>query len=222
MMNAAKKMIDIMSTAGLVPLFSHDDPTMAQQIVEEAYAGGARIIEFTNRKPNALTVFTHLVKNRNKYPEMMLGIGTILDGNTTTKFIDAGADFIVSPILNTEMAEVCQKKNKPWIPGCATPTEIMSGRTLGAEVIKIFPGATLGPGFVSSILSVAPDLNLMVTGGVEPNAENLKKWFDAGTLCVGLGSHLIAADKLNAETVKDLSVKIEDALSLIQSLKKPR
>jgi 2-dehydro-3-deoxyphosphogluconate aldolase / (4S)-4-hydroxy-2-oxoglutarate aldolase len=209
-----------MRHTGLVPLFNHEDSSTAQQIVEAAYSGGARIIEFTNRKANALNIFSHLVKNRQSYPEMILGIGTVLDGDTTQRFIDAGADFIVSPILNAAMADVCKKNNIPWIPGCATPTEVMTGKMLGADVIKIFPGATLGPGFVSAMLSVAPDLRLMVTGGVEPTHESLQKWFGAGAMCVGLGSHLIATDNLNAESIKQLTSKIENTLRIIQSLSK--
>jgi 2-dehydro-3-deoxyphosphogluconate aldolase/(4S)-4-hydroxy-2-oxoglutarate aldolase len=219
MIKTKDQMINIMQSTGLVPLFSNDDAVLSQQIVEAAYRGGARVIEFTNRKVNALEVFAYLVKNRSKYPEMMLGIGTVMDTTTTQKFIDAGADFIISPILKPEMAKVCSDNGKPWIPGCATLTEIVNARDLGAPVIKVFPGSVLGPGFISSILPVVPDLKLMITGGVELSETNLQSWFTAGSLCVGLGSHLFTSEIIKNRAWDQLQSKVSQALSIIQKVK---
>jgi 2-dehydro-3-deoxyphosphogluconate aldolase / (4S)-4-hydroxy-2-oxoglutarate aldolase len=213
------QIIETMRKTGLVPLFSHDDAQTSQEIVEAAYRGGVRVIEFTNRKENAFEVFIHLVKNRTRYPEMIVGIGTVMDAGTTKKFIDAGADFIVSPILKPEMAPVCIEAKRPWIPGCATLTEIMNARDLGAQVIKVFPGSVVGPGFVSSILPVVPNLNLMITGGVEPNEANLQAWFKAGSLCVGLGSHLFTSEIIQNKRLDKLESKIAEVLSIIQKVK---
>jgi 2-dehydro-3-deoxyphosphogluconate aldolase/(4S)-4-hydroxy-2-oxoglutarate aldolase len=160
------------------------------------------------------------VKQRHHYPELMLGIGTIMDAATTKKFLDAGADFIISPILKPEMAVVCQEHNKHWIPGCATLTEIVTARDLGAEVIKVFPGSVLGPGFVSAITPVVPGLNLMITGGVEPTQENLSAWFKAGAMCVGLGSQLFTKEILEKKDWSALQARVSDALQVIQGLKK--
>jgi 2-dehydro-3-deoxyphosphogluconate aldolase / (4S)-4-hydroxy-2-oxoglutarate aldolase len=213
------EMIDIFQYTGLVPLFSHEDGAVAQQMVEACYRGGARVIEFTNRKPNALDVFSRLVKQRTNYPEMKLGIGTVMDADTTQKFIDAGADFIVAPILKPSMADVCRKNNIPWIPGCATLTEIVTARDLGASVIKVFPGSVLGPNFLSSILPVVPDLKLMVTGGVELNEPNLRGWFKAGALCVGLGSHLFKSESIEAKAWNKVEANVSEALSIIKKIK---
>lgn len=204
---------------GLVPLFSHEDAKIAQRMVEAVYHGGARVIEFTNRKSNALEVFTHLVRQRNNYPGMKLGIGTVMDDVTTRKFIDAGADFIISPILKPSMADVCRQNNTPWIPGCATLTEIVTARDFGAAVIKVFPGAVLGPNFISSIMPVVPDLKLMITGGVELNESNLRAWFKAGSLCVGLGSHLFKPEIIEAKAWDKLEAKVSEALSIIKKIK---
>lgn len=212
-------LIEILKRTGLVPLFSHDNSAVAQQMVEAAYRGGARVVEFTNRKSNALDVFSHLVKQRNNYPEMKLGIGTVMDSVTTQKFIDAGADFIISPILKPSMADVCHKNKIPWIPGCATLTEIVTARDLGATVVKVFPGSVLGPGFISSILPVIPDLRLMITGGVELNEPNLRAWFNAGSLCVGLGSHLFKSEIIEAKAWDKLEAKVSEALSIIKKIK---
>lgn len=218
-MSDKNRMIESMQSTGIIPLFSHDDPTVARQIVTAAYKGGVHIIEFTNRKQNALEVFTELVKNRSAYPEMQLGIGTVMDAATTKRFIDAGADFIISPILKPEMAEVCRQHNIPWIPGCATLTEIVNARDLGAEVIKVFPGSVLGPGFISSIMPVVPDLKLMITGGVEQSEENLTAWFRAGALCVGLGSNLFTKDIINDHAWDQLQLKISEAVSIVRRIK---
>jgi 2-dehydro-3-deoxyphosphogluconate aldolase / (4S)-4-hydroxy-2-oxoglutarate aldolase len=219
MTDKRNKMIEIMQSTGVVPLFSHDKADVAQRIIEAAYKGGVRIVEFTNRKKNALEVFTQLVKNRKAYPDMMLGIGTVMDAATTKKFIDAGADFIISPILKPEMAEVCKQHNISWIPGCATLTEIVSARDLGADVIKVFPGSVLGPGFVSSIMPVVPDLKLMITGGVELTEQNLTTWFKAGSLCVGLGSNLFTKEIIENQAWDKLELKMSQAISIVRKIK---
>jgi 2-dehydro-3-deoxyphosphogluconate aldolase / (4S)-4-hydroxy-2-oxoglutarate aldolase len=198
----------------IVPLFTHDDPTLAVEVLKAAYEGGIKVFEFTNRRKNSFEVFETLVKSRSQYPGLMLGIGTILDPDTTLRFIDAGADFIISPILKTSMAEVCHRYNKHWMPGCATLTEIVTARDFGAEVIKVFPGSVLGPGFVSSIMPVVPGLNLMITGGVEPSEENLSAWFKAGAMAVGMGSQLFTKEILEKRDWAQLKKKCSEALSI--------
>lgn len=215
-----EQILQTMRSTGLVPLFSHDDAQEAQKIIEAAYQGGVRVFEFTNRKHNSLEVFRHLHSQRSRYPELMLGIGTIMDVDTTKKFIDAGADFIISPVMKPEMATICHEHNIHWIPGCATLTEIVNARDHGAQVIKVFPGSVLGPGFISSITPVVPGLNLMITGGVEPTDENLSAWFKAGAMCVGLGSHLFTKDILEKKDWPALQERVSKALQSIQRIKK--
>lgn len=203
----------------IVPLFTHDDAGEALEVVAASYEAGVRVFEFTNRMKNSFHVFQSLVENRSRFPQLMLGIGTIMDPETTEQFIDAGADFIISPILKTSMSEVCNRYNKLWIPGCATLTEIVTAKEHGAEVIKIFPGSVLGPGFVSSIMPVVPGLNLMITGGVEPTEENLTKWFKAGAMCVGMGSQLFTKEILEKKNWSLLKEKISGALSIAGKIK---
>lgn len=214
-----EEVIGVMRDTGIVPLFTHDNAEDAQQVVEAAYRGGVRAFEFTNRRPNSFEVFSHLVRERRKFPDLMLGIGTVMDGPTTQKFIDAGADFIISPILKTEMAEVCKKNNISWIPGCATLTEIVTAKEHGAAVIKVFPGSVLGPGFVSAILPVVPDLRLMITGGVEPAKENLTAWFQAGAMCVGMGSQLFTKDILQNRNWTLLTQRVTQSLELVKQIR---
>lgn len=216
-----EEIVSVMRDTGIVPLFTHDNAIDAQQVVEAAYRGGVRAFEFTNRRPNSFEIFTHLIRERKKFPDLMLGIGTVMDAATTKKFIDAGADFIISPILKLEMAEVCHSHNVSWIPGCATLTEIVTARDNDAAIIKVFPGSVLGPGFVSSILPVVPDLRLMITGGVEPGRENLSAWFNAGAMCVGMGSQLFTKDILQNKNWDMLTERVRQALALVKEIRKP-
>src|SRR6188768_242102 len=209
-----QQILDTMKRTGIVPLFTSEDKDEAQQVIETAYKGGVRVFEFTNRKKNSFEVFSHLVTVAKKYPDLMLGIGTIMDGATTKKFIDAGAHFIISPILKLEMAEVCHAHDKLWIPGCATLTEIVTAKEHGAGVIKVFPGSVLGPGFISSIMPVVPDLKLMITGGVEPNEKSLSSWFNAGAMCVGLGSQLFTKEIIENKDWSLLEANIASALQI--------
>lgn len=215
-----QQIVGAMKGAGIVPLFTHDNPDDAQQVLEASYRGGIRVFEFTNRRENSFEVFKHLVSISKKYPDLMLGIGTIMDGPTTKKFIDAGADFIISPILKLEMAKVCHEHNVPWILGCATLTEIVTAKDNGAEIIKLFPASMLGPGFVSSIMPVVPGLQVMITGGVEPNEKSLNEWFKAGATCVGMGSQLFTKEILTKKNWSLLQQKIEECLIIAKKVKK--
>jgi len=214
-----QQIIDVMREKGVVPLFTHDNPKEAEEVVDAAYKGGIRAFEFTNRRVNSFEIFSHLVRQRQKFPELMLGIGTVMDARTTKRFIDAGADFIISPILKLEMADVCKQHNVAWIPGCATLTEIVTAKDNGAAVIKVFPGSVLGPGFVSAIMPVVPDLKLMITGGVEPTRENLGAWFKAGAMCVGMGSQLFTKDILQNKKWEALQEKVAQALALVREIR---
>lgn len=214
-----QQIVSKMKELGLVPLFTHDDIEIAKQVIEAAYRGGVRVFEFTNRKKNSFEVFTAALEYCKKFPDLMLGIGTVMDGATTKKFIDAGAHFIISPILKLEMAKVCLDHNILWMPGCATLTEIVTAKENGAQVIKVFPGSVLGPGFVSSIMPVVPDLQLMITGGVEPTEKNLSAWFKAGAMSVGLGSQLFTKEILEKKDWASLEKNVSDALQIIKRLR---
>jgi 2-dehydro-3-deoxyphosphogluconate aldolase/(4S)-4-hydroxy-2-oxoglutarate aldolase len=208
-----------MKRLGMVPLFTCEDKSIAADVIEAAYRGGVRVFEFTNRRANSFEIFSAMLKHFEKYNDLMLGIGTILDGATAEKFIDAGAHFIISPILKLEMAEVCKRNNVSWLPGCQTLTEIVTAKENGAEVIKVFPGSVLGPQFISSIMPVVPDLQLMITGGVEPKQENLSAWFKAGAMCVGMGSQLFTKEIIETKNWKLLESRVKDSLEMIKQIR---
>jgi 2-dehydro-3-deoxyphosphogluconate aldolase/(4S)-4-hydroxy-2-oxoglutarate aldolase len=211
---------DGMRASGMIPVFYNANVDVAKGVVDAAYQGGVRVFEFTNRGENAYQVFTQLLKHAEQYSDLMLGIGTVMNAAVTRQYLDAGAHFIVSPILKAEMADVCNEDGKLWIPGCATLTEIVTAKDLGAKVIKIFPGSVLGPGFVSSIMPVVPGLQLMPTGGVEPTEANLGAWFKAGVICVGMGSQLFTKDIIENRSWDQLSERVAEALSIVEKVRK--
>ena len=213
------EMLQAMSDTGMIPVFNHVDIEVAKGVLDASYKAGIRVFEFTNRATNSLEVFKELYTYAGKYPDMVIGIGTIFTINDANKFIEAGADFIVSPALIPELAMHCNSRKVFWIPGCATMSEIFQAKKLGATLVKAFPGNVVGSAFVAAAKSVYPELHIMPTGGVEPTEENLKEWFDAGVYCVGMGSQLFKKDWIKNQQFDLLEDKIEETLKIIQNCK---
>ena len=206
----------------IVPVFYHADITYTQNILQACYESGLRVFEYTNRGENAQEVFKTLSAFAKIHcPEMALGIGTIYHALDAQRFIDIGADFIVQPITNVEVAEVCEQYYLPWIPGALTLNEIYQARQWGADMVKVFPGSALGANYIKAIKAPMPDVSIMVTGGVEPTENSLREWFGAGATCVGIGSQLFAQnDATDFETLKNnLATLLQFAQSLIHSPK---
>lgn len=209
-----------MAETGLVPLFYHNDIDLCKRVLKACYDGGARILEFTNRGDFAHEVFQQL----NKYvlqelPGMMLGVGSVTDAGTASLYLQLGANFVVTPILREDIALVCNRRKILWSPGCGSLTEIARAEELGAEIVKVFPGSTLGPGFVKAIKGPCPWTSIMPTGGVSPDPENLKSWFDAGVTCVGMGSKLITKSVLQSGDFEQLTADVAATLATIQEVK---
>lgn len=215
-----EQMLNEMGSTGMIPVFNHVDIEVAKAVLDASYKGGIRVFEFTNRASNSLEVFKEMYEYGSKYEDMVIGIGTIFTAKAAKDFIDAGADFIVSPALIPEVADYCNDKKVFWIPGCGTITEVLNAKNLGASLVKAFPGNVLGPAFVSSAKAVFPDLHIMPTGGVEPTEENLSEWFGAGVFCVGMGSQLFKKEWIVNQEYENLQSKISESLELIQAIKK--
>ena len=211
-----------MEQTGLVPVFYHPDPELGKEVLRACYEGGIRCFEFTNRGDFAHEVFRELsVYAAKELPELMLGIGSLVDAGTTSLYIQLGAAFIVSPLLNPDMAKVCNRRKVLWSPGCGTVSEISQAEELGAEVVKIFPGTQVGgPGFVKAVKGPCPWTKIMPTGGVSPTEENLRPWFEAGVTCVGMGSKLFTKDIIANRDFGALREKVENALELIQQIRR--
>ena len=210
-----------MKQGGMVPVFFNKDIEICKKVLKACYDGGARVFEFTNRGDRAHLVFEKLIIwAEQETPDMILGVGSIVDAGTTSLYIQLGASFIVSPILNPDMAKVCNRRKISWSPGCGSLSEISQAEELGAEVVKIFPGSQVGgPSFVKAVLGPCPWTCIMPTGGVSPNEENLSGWIRAGVHCVGMGSQLMLKDEQGNFDYTGIAKKTEEAIAIIKKLR---
>lgn len=210
-----------MEEIGIIPVFYHPDIEICKGVMEACYKGGARVFEFTNRDDFAHETFAELNKFAiQHFPDMILGIGTILDAGTTSLYLQAGANFVVSPIMNPEMAQVCHRRKILWIGGCATLSEISQAESLGAEIVKIFPGEMFKPTFIKALKAPMPWTSVMVTGGVSPTKESLEEWFGAGVSCVGMGSQLFPKEVLQRKDFQFVEDKMRQSIQIVQTLRK--
>lgn len=210
----------IMRETGLVPLFYHHDVEISKQVLKACYDGGARLLEFTSRGDFAFEIFASLNKYANaELPGMILGVGSVTDAAAASLYMQLGANFIVTPVLREEIAMVCNRRKVLWSPGCGTLSEIAKAEELGCEIVKLFPGDLYGPEFIKGIKGPQPWTSIMPTGGVSPTEENLKKWFDAGVTCVGIGSQLIKADTEGNFDFEKIKTLTQSCISIIQTLR---
>jgi 2-dehydro-3-deoxyphosphogluconate aldolase/(4S)-4-hydroxy-2-oxoglutarate aldolase len=208
--------------SGVMPLFFNPDPTTAIQLVDALAAAGVRAVEFTNRGDGAHLVFAELEREcRRRLPELALGIGSVFDAGTAAMYLNLGASFVVSPSLSPEVAAVCNRRKVAYMPGCATPTEVAHAEELGCEIVKLFPARLGGPKLVSDILAPCPWTRLMPTGGITPDRDSLRAWFDAGAACVGLGSQLLPADDVAAGRWDAITERARNALDLVAECRPP-
>lgn len=207
---------------GIVPVFYHKDINIAKKVVKACYDGGARLFEFTNRGDFAHEVFAELVKYANaELPGMIMGIGSVEEEATSAMYIQLGANFIVSPVLNPKMAKICNRRKISWMPGCGSLSEISYAEELGAEVVKIFPATQVGgPDFIKSAMAPKPFTNIMPTGGVKPDESNLKEWFQAGAFCVGMGSQLMAKKENGEFDLEKIEQLMSDSISFAKKYRK--
>lgn len=202
----------------LIPLFYEDDVTVVVEVVKALYAGGIRTIEFTNRGTKALENFKALVALKNEMPDLFLGIGTIKSEEDAKKYIDAGADFLISPVFDASVADIAYLHKVLWIPGCMTPTEIHHAQVAGCDIVKLFPGNVLGPDFIEAIRPLFREVHFLVTGGVDATEASITSWLKAGAAGVGLGSKLITKNVLYNKQYEQLT-QISKQLLSIQGLK---
>jgi 2-dehydro-3-deoxyphosphogluconate aldolase / (4S)-4-hydroxy-2-oxoglutarate aldolase len=211
-----------MQETGMIPVFYNKDVELCKKVLKACYDGGARVFEFTNRGDFAHEVFSELSKYAAKeLPELILGVGSIVDAGTTSLYIQLGANFVVSPVINEDMAKVCNRRKISWSPGCGSLTEISKAEELGAEVVKIFPASQVGgPKFVEAVKGPCPWTSIMPTGGVDTTEENLAGWFKAGVTCVGMGSQLVTKEIIEKGDFQKLTEECKKALEIIKKYKK--
>jgi 2-dehydro-3-deoxyphosphogluconate aldolase/(4S)-4-hydroxy-2-oxoglutarate aldolase len=217
--------LDVINTilsTGMLPLFYNGEVGTAVELVSACARGGALTVEFTNRGELAYPVFTELVKHfANADPAVILGIGSIVDAPTAALFIAAGANFIVGPSLNPEIARLCNRRKILYMPGCATENEISNAEELGAEICKIFPGESAGgPGFVKAVMAPCPWHRLLPTGGVDATEASIGEWIKAGAAAVGMGSKLISQAAVKEKDYDDIAKKTAQCVAWVKSARK--
>jgi 2-dehydro-3-deoxyphosphogluconate aldolase / (4S)-4-hydroxy-2-oxoglutarate aldolase len=213
--------IDVIRQQGLLPLYFHPDKVISANILRALYRAGVRVVEYTNRGKEAMNNFIHLKDiSRRELPGMLLGAGTIKTGDHAKEFIDARADFIISPGWSKEVSKIAANEKIFWVPGCMTPTEIMKAEEAGATLIKLFPGSLLQPSFVAAIKELFPGVLFIPTGGVKLEEENLRSWFKSGVCAVGAGSTLIDRKSVEQGDFSTLESAARNALDLIADVKR--
>jgi 2-dehydro-3-deoxyphosphogluconate aldolase/(4S)-4-hydroxy-2-oxoglutarate aldolase len=214
------EVLNAMSATGLVPVFYHSDAEVVKNIAKACYAGGVRTFEFTNRGEFAHEVFGELSRWAAKEcPDLILGVGSIVDAPTASLYIQLGANFLVGPLFNPDVAKVANRRLIPYMPGCGSVSEIGLAQEMGCDVCKVFPGDVLGSAFVKGLKAPMPWSMLMVTGGVKPEEANLKAWFDAGGNCVGMGSNLFPKEVVAALEWGRVTDICREALGIIRKVK---
>jgi len=209
-----------MESTGLIPLFYHSDLEVCKTVITACYNGGARLLEFTHRGDYAHEIFGEINKYAIKHlPGMILGVGSVTDAASASFYMMIGANFVVTPVLREDIALVCNRRKVLWSPGCGSLSEIARAEELGAEIIKVFPGASLGPAFVKAIKGPCPWTSIMPTGGVTTSEENLRGWFEAGVTCVGIGSELINKSIIESSKYDELENNVANTLQLIKKIR---
>lgn len=214
MRNNKLSVLNKMTETPMVPVFYNKDAGIAKAVVKACYDGGVRLFEFTNRGDFAHEVFSEVSKFvAEECPEMALGVGSIVEPATAALYMQLGADFVVGPLFNPEVAKICNRRGVPYIPGCGSVSEIGLAQEYGCDVCKLFPGDVLGPKMVKGLIAPMPWSKIMVTGGVEPTEENLSSWFKAGVFAVGMGSRLFPKEAIAAGDWNAITAKCREALS---------
>jgi len=206
---------------GVIPVFYHPDVEVCKSVIQACADGGAPCIEFTNRGDFASHVFYEVTRYfAEADPRVIMGVGSIVDAPTAGIYIANGAKFVVGPILNADVAKVCNRRKIPYSPGCGSASEISYAEELGCEIVKVFPGSSVGgPDFVKAVLGPMPWTRIMPTGGVDPDEASVKKWFGAGIVAAGMGSKLITPEMLDAKDYAGISKKVRETVDLIKKVR---
>ena len=210
-----------MMDQGIIPVFYDRDVKVCRNVIQACANGGAKCVEFTNRGDFAAHTFYDVARHFDSSdPSVIMGVGSIVDAPTAGLFIANGARFVVGPLLNADVARLCNRRGIPYSPGCGSATEIGDAQELGCEIVKVFPGSSVGgPEFVRSILAPMPWSRIMPTGGVDASEESLRKWFGAGIVACGIGSNLITRDLLQAKDYGGIERRVREALRLVARIK---
>jgi len=206
---------------GVIPVFYHPDAEVCRKVIQACANGGAKCIEFTNRGEFAAHVFLEVAQHfAAADPSVIMGAGSVVDAPTAGLYIANGAKFIVGPLTNPDVARLCNRRKIAYSPGCGSATEIGYAEELGCEIVKLFPGDSVGgPAFVKAMLGPCPWTKIMPTGGVDATEDSLTKWFKAGVACVGIGSKLITKEMLDAQDYAAVEQRVRETIALIRKIR---
>jgi 2-dehydro-3-deoxyphosphogluconate aldolase / (4S)-4-hydroxy-2-oxoglutarate aldolase len=205
--NQLQKVLD----SGIIAIVRAQDSTNLVEVISALGQGGVRVAEITFTVPNAMDVLRQARKSLSE--NILLGAGTVLDTETARAAILAGAEFIVSPTLDTEVIRLCNRYDKMVFPGAFTPTEILTAWEAGADIVKVFPAEIVGPAFFKAMRGPLPQIRLMPTGGVDLNTAS--EFLRAGACCLGIGSQLVepkAIAERNFDRLRELARQYVDVL----------
>ena len=220
-MSKTQQIADEIIAQGILPLYFNSSEEVSLDVLRSIYRAGIKAVEYTNRGDAALANFKKMVALRNnEMPGLLLGVGTIKNMQHATDYMNAGADFLVSPGFVPDVAAYCVSKDIFYAPGCMTPSEIIAAENAGIKFIKLFPGNMLGTEFLTTIKDIFPKLLFMPTGGVDTTKENIEGWFKAGVCAVGMGSKLISKKLMEAKDYATIEKMTKQVLELIELIKK--
>ncbi len=216
----SQQVLDTIIQQGVLPLYFNANEEVSVEVLRALYRAGVKAVEYTNRGEAAWNNFKKLVAIRDaEMPGLLIGIGTVKNKEDVNKYLQAKADFFVSPGFVPEIAEYLVAHDIFYAPGCMTPSEIIAAENAGVKFIKLFPGDILGPKYLSNIKPVFPKLYFMPTGGVDATEESIKGWFDAGVCAVGMGSKLISKGLMEERDYSTIEKATKSVLQIIQSIK---
>jgi len=207
-----------MLETGVTPLFYHPEVPVAKEVASACSRGGVNLLEFTNRGDRAWNVFDELVPFiREEIPAMAVGAGSITDPHTAAMYINSGADFIVGPNLDPDVMRLCNRRGVACVPGCSSTSEVVRARTLGAEIVKVFPARALGgPTLIKSLKGPLQGVRMMPTGGVKATREDISGWIEAGADCLAMGSKLVPKDKVRDRDYQGIEENVRRVLGLVR------
>ncbi len=210
-----------LQSQGIAPVFCHPDAEVCLNVIRACARGGAPVVEFTNRGDFACDLFGEIARELQRTdPDIILGIGSVVDAGTAALFLNRGARFVVSPCLVEDVARVCNRRMTAYFPGCGSVTEIGRAHELGCEIVKLFPGASVGgPDFVKAVLGPMPWTKIMPTGGVDPDAASIAKWFGSGIVAAGMGSKLITDAAVKAGDWAGIEDQVRTAVQAVAAFR---
>jgi 2-dehydro-3-deoxyphosphogluconate aldolase/(4S)-4-hydroxy-2-oxoglutarate aldolase len=215
------QVLNAMLDGGIVPIFHHPDLETMKEAVRACDQAGIRVFEMTNRGDGAHEVFSGLEKFcARELPRMILGAGTVVDSGIASLYINSGASFIVSPVLNPDTARTCNRRKIPHIPGVATLTEISQAEELGCEIVKLFPAGEIGgASYLAAIKGPCPWTSVMASGGVELSEKSLGEWFGAGAACVAVGGSLFSREAIQKKDFAGITAKLAAGTAVIRKIR---